>query len=182
MDVAQCFLTFGAFFYLRMRWFMCHSHNFLMFLLSGLWTVERCPSRSLIGPKLFLPLRTSTVWTSASLVCMFRSTAPTALSPTRGTETHLAAPFPPLVILTRLKIRWMSLNRSWFPPRRVYISYLDSVHFFRPRCLRTAVYHEILISYLEYVKKLGWVLQSRTSLWVLGCPFLWTQTLLVHRV
>ncbi|XP_028267788.1 CREB binding protein b isoform X5 [Parambassis ranga] len=41
--------------------------------------------------------------------------------------------------------------------RRVYISYLDSIHFFKPRLLRTAVYHEILIGYIEYVKKLGYV-------------------------
>ncbi|XP_060748114.1 CREB binding protein b isoform X2 [Tachysurus vachellii] len=33
----------------------------------------------------------------------------------------------------------------------------NSIHFFRPRLLRTAVYHEILIGYLEYVKKLGYV-------------------------
>ena len=39
--------------------------------------------------------------------------------------------------------------------RRVYISYLDSVHFFQPRHLRTSIYHEILIGYLEHVGQQG---------------------------
>jgi len=39
--------------------------------------------------------------------------------------------------------------------RRVYIAYLDSVHFFRPRQFRTEVYHDLLIGYLDYVKSIG---------------------------
>ncbi|CAF3835650.1 unnamed protein product [Rotaria magnacalcarata] len=41
--------------------------------------------------------------------------------------------------------------------RRVYVSYLDSVHYFRPKHYRTEVYHEILIGYLDYAKQLGYV-------------------------
>jgi E1A/CREB-binding protein len=41
--------------------------------------------------------------------------------------------------------------------RRVYVSYLDSVHFFRPKEYRTDVYHEILIGYLDHARQLGYV-------------------------
>uniref|UniRef100_A0A0N5B8J3 histone acetyltransferase n=1 Tax=Strongyloides papillosus TaxID=174720 RepID=A0A0N5B8J3_STREA len=53
------------------------------------------------------------------------------------------------------------------PPnkRRVYIAYLDSVHFFQPRHLRTDVYHEILLAYLDYVKDLGYTM---AHIW--ACP------------
>ncbi|CAJ1929075.1 unnamed protein product [Cylindrotheca closterium] len=39
--------------------------------------------------------------------------------------------------------------------RCVHISYLDSAHFMRPRRLRTFVYHEIIISYLDYARQRG---------------------------
>lgn len=49
--------------------------------------------------------------------------------------------------------------------RRVYISYLDSVQYFEPKCYRTAAYHTILIEYLRYVKARGF---HTAHLW--SCP------------
>eukprot|EP00549_Striatella_unipunctata_P007466 CAMPEP_0118699080 /NCGR_PEP_ID=MMETSP0800-20121206/15645_1 /TAXON_ID=210618 ORGANISM="Striatella unipunctata, Strain CCMP2910" /NCGR_SAMPLE_ID=MMETSP0800 /ASSEMBLY_ACC=CAM_ASM_000638 /LENGTH=800 /DNA_ID=CAMNT_0006599147 /DNA_START=386 /DNA_END=2789 /DNA_ORIENTATION=+ len=49
--------------------------------------------------------------------------------------------------------------------RTVYISYLDSVHFMRPRPMRTFIYHEILISYLDYARQKGF---STAHIW--ACP------------
>jgi E1A/CREB-binding protein len=40
--------------------------------------------------------------------------------------------------------------------RKVYISYLDSVAYFRPRIYRTEVYHSIISAYLDYVRRRGY--------------------------
>jgi E1A/CREB-binding protein len=49
--------------------------------------------------------------------------------------------------------------------RTVYISYLDSVHYMRPRNLRTFIYHEILIAYLDHARREGF---SKAHIW--ACP------------
>lgn len=49
--------------------------------------------------------------------------------------------------------------------RRVYISYLDSVQYFEPKCYRTLVYHSILMEYLRYVKSRGF---HTAHIW--SCP------------
>ena len=45
------------------------------------------------------------------------------------------------------------------PPntRQIYISYLDSVQYFKPRHLRTKVYHEVIVAYMEHAKTRGFM-------------------------
>jgi hypothetical protein len=49
--------------------------------------------------------------------------------------------------------------------KRVYIAYIDSVEYFRPRQCRTQVYHEILVSYLATARERGY---KMAQIW--ACP------------
>ncbi|KAK4470612.1 hypothetical protein MN116_006149 [Schistosoma mekongi] len=49
--------------------------------------------------------------------------------------------------------------------RRVYVAYLDSVYFFRPKQFRTEIYHELLVGYIHYAKLLGFTM---AHIW--ACP------------
>lgn len=55
-----------------------------------------------------------------------------------------------------LHVQEYDSNAPWPNSKRVYISYLDSVYFFQPRHLRTDIYHEILIGYLDWAKRMGY--------------------------
>ena len=48
---------------------------------------------------------------------------------------------------------------------RVYVSYLDSVQYLRPKELRTKIYHEILIQYFDYARRKGF---KKAHIW--SCP------------
>ena len=49
--------------------------------------------------------------------------------------------------------------------RTAYISYLDSVRYLTPSHYRKAVYQEIVLSYIDYIKQQGF---NTIQIWV--CP------------
>ena len=92
-----------------------------------------------------------------SLECMYKNMDPTVWHQIPGQRASINLLFINLFSNINLII--------YFIYRRVYIAYLDSVHFFQPRLFRTAVYHEMLIGYLDYAKRLGY---SLAHIW--ACP------------
>ena len=66
--------------------------------------------------------------------------------------------------------------------RTIYLSYLDSVKYFRPEVeaankssLRTYVYHELLLGYMQYAKALG-----INAMYIWSCPPLAVRFKRVH--
>lgn len=49
--------------------------------------------------------------------------------------------------------------------RRIYISFIDSINLFEPKQYRTSIYQEIILGYMDHVKKIGF---STLHLW--ACP------------
>ena len=79
--------------------------------------------------------------------------------------------------------------------RRVYLAYLDSVQYFEPSSCRTALYHEILLAYMQYIKNLGLLnFTGMDVIFLLGklfspilnvldmCPFTFGHALLVKEM
>eukprot|EP00924_Labyrinthula_sp_SR-Ha-C_P013817 snap_masked-scaffold_5-processed-gene-14.22-mRNA-1 protein AED:0.37 eAED:0.37 QI:0/-1/0/1/-1/1/1/0/1300 len=48
---------------------------------------------------------------------------------------------------------------------KLYVAYLDSVHFFRPRQFRTRIYHDLLVGYLEWSRRRGF-----EAAYIWACP------------
>jgi hypothetical protein len=49
--------------------------------------------------------------------------------------------------------------------RMAYIAYLDSVSYMRPKTLRTKIYHQILLAYMEWIKERGFC-----AVYIWACP------------
>ena len=105
-----------------------------------------------IEQKLYLLSKKLTALTFVSLACMSKSMA-------LNVHSQIIGKF--LLFLFVI----FALSNVLYFYRRVYIAYLDSVYYFRPKQYRTAVYHEILLGYLDYAKQLGYTM---AHIW--ACP------------